>query len=335
MCVIAFSPKGCEAPTEQQIRDMFKANPDGAGFAYNGKNGKVFYKKGFKTVEDLLKALSPLEQWTNKNLGIHFRIGTAGKNDEYTCHPFKISTKYHELRRLEGRGPVLFHNGIVGDGGNIDKNSSDTQDFVAAFAPLFKKYNKSVNRDMWIAEILGLNNKLLIMYDDNKFKAFGKWETDGDIFVSNLNYKYYKYSSDYYNYSSYKYPYKTPSSTTTAVVKAEEKKDTEVEKRTFDEDDVLKDGTPDNYARDDWDLGYEDGGYSEFWAKKEYEQEKKLAEKLYAKVDMENYLELEEGELAILLDWADEYTEDFILKDGKEYIYNAVENQIWTNDYSE
>ena len=40
MCVIAFSPKGTDAPTINQIKDMFEANPDGAGYAYNGKNGK-------------------------------------------------------------------------------------------------------------------------------------------------------------------------------------------------------------------------------------------------------------------------------------------------------
>lgn len=314
MCVIAFSPKGYEAPTEQQIKDMFDANPDGAGFAYNGRNGKVYYKKGFKTVKELLEALCPLEQWTNKNLAIHFRIGTSGENDAYTCHPFKISTKFDELRKLEGRGPVLFHNGILGTGGQLNKLSSDTQDFTSAFAPMLKKYNKSKNRDLWIEEMMGGVNRLLLMYDNNKYKAYGKWEVDGTVFVSNLNYKWRKYTSEYYK-TSYPYKTSTPSANATTAVK--------------------EDTTQTNYTRYDLDYGYEDGGYSEFWAQKDYEQEKKLAEALYARVDMDNFLDLEEGELAVLLDWADEYTENVIIKDGKEYMYDAVEDQIWTNDFTE
>lgn len=214
MCVIAFSPKGVDAPTEQQIRDMFMANPDGAGYAYNGKNGKVYYKKGFMKVEDLLKDLQPLKRWKNKNLAIHFRIGTAGKNDAETCHPFKISSRFNELRETRGTGPVLFHNGILSNGGGLDTNSSDTQDFVAAFAPLLKKYNKSRVRDKWIEEITK-DNRILIMYDKNKYKLYGKWEKDGDIVVSNLNYKWdnwaKKYETRYYPYGyEYSWEYDDP-----------------------------------------------------------------------------------------------------------------------------
>lgn len=214
MCVIAFSPKGVDAPTEQQIRDMFMANPDGAGYAYNGKNGKVYYKKGFMKVEDLLKDLQPLKRWKNKNLAIHFRIGTAGRNDAETCHPFKISSRFNELRETRGTGPVLFHNGILSNGGELDANSSDTQDFVAAFAPLLKKYNKSKVRDKWMEEITK-NNRVLIMYDKNKYKLYGKWEKDGDIVVSNLNYKWdnwaKKYEEKYYPYGyQYSWEYDDP-----------------------------------------------------------------------------------------------------------------------------
>lgn len=203
MCVIAFSPKGVDAPTEEKIRQMFKANPDGAGYAYEQGN-KVKYKKGFMDVEDLIKELQPLKQWKNKNIAIHFRIGTAGENDKYTCHPFKISSKYHELRRLEGEGPVLFHNGIIENGGMVDENSSDTQDFVVAFAPLLEKYSKSKVRDLWMEKIIK-GNRMLLMYGRNKYKLYGDWKKDGDLIVSNTNYMgYSSYSYGYgYGYSSY------------------------------------------------------------------------------------------------------------------------------------
>ena len=34
MCVILLSEKGKDAPTEKQIKQAFRRNPDGAGFAY-------------------------------------------------------------------------------------------------------------------------------------------------------------------------------------------------------------------------------------------------------------------------------------------------------------
>ena len=90
MCVIAFSPKGNEAPTEKQIKEMFKKNPDGAGYAWDD-GATVHFKKGFMNVDDLLEDLGPLEKWKDKNLAMHFRIGTAGKNDKKTTHPFPLT----------------------------------------------------------------------------------------------------------------------------------------------------------------------------------------------------------------------------------------------------
>lgn len=205
MCVICFSPKGVQAPTEEKIKQMFNANPDGAGYAYEGKGGKVVYRKGFMCVEDLIKELQPLDKWTNTNLALHFRIGTAGENDEHTCHPFPISTDYNVLRETEGKGAVLFHNGILAEGGMVDRNSSDTQDFVVAFAPLLKKWSHSTARDNWLGKIIG-TSKLLIMYGRNKYKMYGNWERDGDLFVSNTNYMPYTYRYGYYGYE-YDYGY--------------------------------------------------------------------------------------------------------------------------------
>lgn len=199
MCVICFSPKGVQAPTEEKIKQMFDTNPDGAGYAYEGKGGKVIYRKGFMTLQALLDELKPLDRWTNTNLAIHFRIGTAGENDEHTCHPFPITTDYGVLRKTEGKGAVLFHNGILDTGGMVDKNSSDTQDFVVAFAPMLKKWSHSTARDKWLGKIIG-TNKLLIMYGRNKYKMYGNWERDGDLFVSNTNYLPYSYRYGYYGY---------------------------------------------------------------------------------------------------------------------------------------
>lgn len=207
MCVIAFSPKGVDIPTKEQIEKMWKANPDGAGYAYVSKKGKVVFHKGFMKLDDLLKELEAPERFKNTNFAIHFRIGTSGKNDKATCHPFPISTTFGELRKTEGEeDSVLFHNGILSNGGLASPLASDTQDFVIAMTPLLQKYNRSKTRDYFIGEITK-GNRLLILYKNNAFKMFGDWQKDGNLWVSNLSYKYdYQwYGSGYYGWQEYYY----------------------------------------------------------------------------------------------------------------------------------
>lgn len=209
MCVIAFSPKGVDIPTESQLRQMWNCNPDGAGYAYVDKKGSVVYRKGFLTFESLLKELEAPERFKSTNFAIHFRIGTSGKNDGATCHPFPISNNFGELRKTEGVAEsVLFHNGILSNGGIVSPLASDTQDFVVAMTPLLKKYNRSKARDHFIGQLIK-GNRLLILYKNNTFKMFGDWQKDGDIWVSNLNYKYdYSwYGSGYYGGGWQEYGY--------------------------------------------------------------------------------------------------------------------------------
>lgn len=204
MCVIAVSEKGKDIPSVEQIKTMWAKNPDGAGYAFVGENGKVFYRKGFMTLDSLLKELEHPEKFKNTLFAVHFRIGTSGKNDRHTCHPFPVSTRYEELRAMEGRSDaVLFHNGIIADGGIVAHNSSDTQDFVVAMAPLLRKYSKSKARDHFINEMV-TGNRLFVMYKNGKFKMYGDWKKDGDLWVSNLLYKDdYKWSGYGYEYSGY------------------------------------------------------------------------------------------------------------------------------------
>ena len=210
MCVIAFSPKGTDIPTKQQIKKMWNKNPDGAGYAYVNKKGKVVFKKGFMSLSDLMAELEAPERFKNTNFALHFRIGTSGKNDKATCHPFPVSNNFGDLRKTEGEADsVLFHNGILSDGGITSPLASDTQDFVVAMYPMFKKFNKSKARDFFIEELIE-GNRVLVLYKNNAFKMFGKWEKDGDIWVSNLNYQYSDswYGSGYYGWYEYGYnPY--------------------------------------------------------------------------------------------------------------------------------
>lgn len=296
MCVIAFSPKGTDIPTEQQIKQMWNHNPDGAGYAYVSKKGKVIYRKGFMNLNELLKELEAPERFKNTNFAIHFRIGTSGENDKATCHPFPISTNFGELRKTKGEtDSVLFHNGILSDGGLASPLASDTQDFVIAMAPLLQKYNRSKTRDYFIGE-LTKGSRLLILYKNNVFKMFGDWHKDGDIWVSNLNYKndYSWYGSGYYGWHNYMY------------------------------DD-------DGYFYDD----YYDNPKKNKSSKIEVSEEgvdKDKATALWKEVIKKEYKFVSEEELKLLKDSSDDYTTNYLELCGYVLGYDTKQLLVWLEE---
>lgn len=184
-------------PEEKEIRHMFKRNPDGAGFALQGDiygDGRflVEYHKGFMNVDDLIEALGPREKLKNLTVAIHCRIKTSGETDKFTTHPFPISNQYADLKKTDGKGPVLFHNGVfTGLGGIIDKNSSDTQDFVVGVASRFLKNAKMPGKisQAIVAKIAG-DCRILIMYPKREFPLlrFGTWHEHNGCWYSNLGY---------------------------------------------------------------------------------------------------------------------------------------------------
>lgn len=319
MCVILFSPKGVEAPTEEQIKKAFARNPDGSGFAYCDNHGKVKFEKGFMCVEDLLNRLKPLEQWTNTNLAIHFRIGTAGKNDAKTCHPFPISNKFKDLQQLKGEGPVLFHNGILDKGGLADPMSSDTQDFVIAYSPMFAKYNKSKVRDSFIEDAV-TGSRLLVMFDNNKVKMYGKWEKSGDgkLLVSNKLWE----QEHYYSYPTYSWsgwygrdydtakPATQTTTTTTQPSLTEQEIDDAFNITSSTSSPSTKSSiiTPDDIAA----------------------EIKAEADKMWDKLKQEKFLWVDDyAVFEEMLDSCDELSSSYFIKDGLYYFYDDADMYIY------
>lgn len=224
MCVIVYSPKHTDIPTDKQLEDMWNANPDGAGYAYISR-GRVHYKKGFMTLAELKADLAPQrDAMKNREFALHFRIGTAGKNDAHTTHPFPISTNFGELRKTEGTvESVLFHNGILDKGGISNPLASDTQDFVIAFAPLLAKPSQSKTRDHFMNTVVE-GNRLLLFYGTGRVKRYGEWQKDGDLLVSNTIYQHrytsYRYTEEYDGW--WRDYYHRPATTTTTTEPTEE-----------------------------------------------------------------------------------------------------------------
>lgn len=213
MCIICLKPQGIDLPSDDEIKYMFERNPHGAGFALQGdiKGDGVFrveYHKGFMNVDDLLEALGPREKLKDLTVAIHCRIKTSGETDKFTTHPFPISSIYGDLKQTDGKGPVLFHNGVfTGLGGIIDEKSSDTQDFVAGVATRYLKNPHMPNKiaQTIVSKVAG-DCRILILYPEKNFPIlkFGTWHEHNGCWYSNLGYKDEDKSdatSNYYHHS--------------------------------------------------------------------------------------------------------------------------------------
>lgn len=223
MCVICHKAPGIEMPSDEDIKAMFKTNPHGAGFAIQGDidhdgQFKVEFHKGYMDVDTLLKALHARNDLKDLRVVIHTRIKTSGETDAYTTHPFRMSNKFRDLRRLHGRGAVLFHNGVFsGLGGKVNKLASDTQDFVIGVAMHYLRRPETPSElSMAIAQQVIGSCRVIILYPNKEYQyaKFGTWtkHTDGCEY-SNMNWNHTpsnyssgsSLSSGSYHYSN-KYP---------------------------------------------------------------------------------------------------------------------------------
>lgn len=182
MCVICVKPKGRELPTVKQITQMWRRNPDGAGFMYT-HDGVLHIEKGFT---DIMSFMYALEKVTEDDVAVlHFRISTQGFNKEMT-HPFVLSTKLEDMQALEWSGaPIgIAHNGIISlTTDHRELEYSDTALFITNYLTRIVRKKQDLE-DQYVQEIIerliGTNNKLAILTEDGKYTLIGKFtEVDG------------------------------------------------------------------------------------------------------------------------------------------------------------
>jgi hypothetical protein len=171
------------------------------------KRFEVHYQKGFMNVDDLIEALGPVERLKDLRVVIHCRITTSGNSDKPTTHPFPLSSNYGDLRKTEGEGPVLFHNGVfTGLGGIVDKKSSDTQDYVIGVANRMLNNPNHISKiGKKIAEQIAGSCRVLILYPNPQHPDFrlGTWHEHDGCEYSNTNYRGYSYGGYGSSYSKW------------------------------------------------------------------------------------------------------------------------------------
>ena len=200
MCVISFSKPGVDLPDKIEREQMFKTNPDGAGIMIDtGKEN--LYIKGLMTYEDFESTLSKIQQnydLKKHAVALHFRIGTSGKKDGATTHPFLLSRNFGELRKESYRGkqPILMHNGVFsGFGGWLNPLASDTQDFAATIGYGLLRKTKAGRKPgksmLKAAEKAAGVCRVIIFYADQDPILIGDWKehSDNKIKYSNLNHQ--------------------------------------------------------------------------------------------------------------------------------------------------
>lgn len=209
MCIIVCKNKSAPLPKLQYLKNCFDNNPDGMGFMYTDK-GKVIIDKGYMTQENFLHRYFELcdkyDDFKNKSLVMHFRIGTSSANSPQNTHPYPITRKaklYHKLYVETDIG--IAHNGIIHDYTPKNRNDSmnDTQYFIRDYlAPLYENYKEFYkNKHIMdgIKEITG--SKFCILTPDDNVYFIGEFIKDEKISYSNDTFEYSWYNR--YTYGDY------------------------------------------------------------------------------------------------------------------------------------
>lgn len=213
MCIIVAKDKNSKLPRESYLKNCFDNNPDGAGFMYTS-NGEVVIDKGYMTYQSFLKRYKKLckryNDFKNKALVMHFRIGTAGANSRENTHPYAVTFDKDILHKTYYRTTLgVAHNGIISQYNppKEDKTTNDTQNFITKYLyPIYKNYRKFYKNKYIMDGIEKITTSKFAFLDkcDNIYLV-GKFEEDEGVKYSNSNYlpyTNYLYQQDYYGYYS-------------------------------------------------------------------------------------------------------------------------------------
>lgn len=224
MCIIVAKDKMTKLPKDEYLKNCFDNNPDGAGFMYVD-NEKVIIDKGYMTYKSFKKRYKKLcrkyNDFINKSLVMHFRIGTAGANSKENTHPYPVHYDKDILHKTYYRTSLgMAHNGIIHDYNPPagDKTTNDTQNFIMKYVyPLYKHYPKFYKNKYimdGLKDITG--SKLAFLDKSDNIYLVGDFKTDDNgVKYSNSNYlssydeyydKYYDYGRYYDYYDAYDYP---------------------------------------------------------------------------------------------------------------------------------
>lgn len=178
MCLLILKPKDKEIP-EAHIRESWKRNSHGAGYARVLESGEIEIRKGFFNVDQFVKWVK--SETKDLTAMIHMRFATTGGKVKDNCHP-----------HWAGGGFAVGHNGVL-DAECIE-DESDTVAFIRDYIfPVMEKNPKSIFQNQKWLKILEEStdgSKLVFLGPEGQYKIIheeaGHW--DHGIWYSNWMY---------------------------------------------------------------------------------------------------------------------------------------------------
>jgi len=187
MCVIAYKTQGAHL-SDYMMSRMFDTNPNGAGFMY-AKNGRVYFEKGFFTIESLLQRYHACVTDDMPAI-VHCRITTHGATCPQLCHPFPIVPKHAKEFKQRGEASLcMAHNGVIPTQSwlwfaNPNGKDSDTSAYarklwVKGLRSLpTKKQAKAIEKEIG-------GSRLAFMDGRGEVELLGHWQKVAGVWFSN------------------------------------------------------------------------------------------------------------------------------------------------------
>lgn len=190
MCLIIIKPNNINFPKEEILYKAFKANPDGAGLAYN-TNNKVYITKGYMTYNHFIEYYRKIISNISKDsaLLIHFRKASRGKVNPELTHPFPITDNLEVLKKTFIKtNYAVAHNGTIKEMDKFLKKNrglSDTILFIQKYLSLISEnenwFTKECN--LKLIEFLLGDGRIGIIDSNGCVKTIGQfYEYDGLLF---------------------------------------------------------------------------------------------------------------------------------------------------------
>lgn len=188
MCVAVVVPAG-ESLTEQQFRAMHAANRDSWGFGWHNRyvkpeaNQNLGYLTHDKDVTNTEDAWAKYQKGLTLNRRnesphlVHFRIRTAGKNNQVNAHPFHIN------------GGLLIHNGHIN--GSHGPSGTDDYSDTYYFAKVFNTHlpaGMTPEQIKFLGGLIGAYNKVALLHSDGTTTIINEqagYRLPNGIWVSN------------------------------------------------------------------------------------------------------------------------------------------------------
>ncbi len=196
MCIIAYKPAGAAFPPKKILQTCFQNNPDGGGFMF-AAGGVVHIVKGLMSFSAYYKELKTARRIYGDAIPyvLHFRITTQAGVRRDCTHPFPLSDKMEQLRKLKTTAQIgVAHNGVISLTSTYYSKQitySDTMEFITDYlsliidSPEYYKNEKTVKLIARLAE-----SRLAILDGSGHCEIIGDgWVMDDGVLYSNSSYK--------------------------------------------------------------------------------------------------------------------------------------------------